>query len=445
MEGRRGAAQERRSAAHIEGRSSTRSAGSTAHVDDGTTASQEEEAAESEEAEHGPEPDDGAECSASAQTSRSRLVVSSQSSTGVASTVASSSLCDSQDVTSVTSLRASCGRGQRLSPMSYAERRRRALRIFWNMHKKTLLMALMVVSIISFITAATVNRRPAAHAHIVAAKPSEKDGSLVMDAPAVPTLHFTKVKSAFVSPGARGVSTPAYDEDGDDGAPAPVPTSVQTEATGDMSDAADKVEAVNEGASQSESEALESTRMIRRQHRRVPGASTSTRRRLREASTTQSDDEDDSSFGSRVDAPYVPDDVLHDPFGSLTNDRCGSVRYTFCPRLRREVFYNRQSGQCIAITTAAEHEAEKEVAARAAARYHHTSVDNDAAPLCNSSPNRFSSLESCRQSCQRSELPAERCFEKTIFSECRKYVAGTVWRNLLCKCAHATRGNKVTD
>ncbi|KAH6927561.1 hypothetical protein HPB50_005678 [Hyalomma asiaticum] len=32
----------------------------------------------------------------------------------------------------------------------------------------------------------------------------------------------------------------------------------------------------------------------------------------------------------------------------LLTDRCGSVRYTFCPRLRREVFYDRQSRQCVA-------------------------------------------------------------------------------------------------
>ncbi|KAL1466008.1 hypothetical protein MTO96_026956 [Rhipicephalus appendiculatus] len=131
---------------------------------------------------------------------------------------------------------------------------------------------------------------------------------------------------------------------------------------------------------------------------------------------------------NRLNAPFVPGDVLHDPFGSLTKDRCGAVRYTFCPRLRREVFYDRNSGDCVAVTTAAEHEAVNEVASRAAARYNHTSGNKDLTPLCNSSPNRFTSLESCRQSCQRSDVPAERCFDKTLFSECRReHVLSTRW------------------
>ncbi|KAL3189076.1 hypothetical protein MRX96_003216 [Rhipicephalus microplus] len=108
---------------------------------------------------------------------------------------------------------------------------------------------------------------------------------------------------------------------------------------------------------------------------------------------------------------------------SDVQDRCGLVRYTFCPRLRREVFYDRNGGDCVAVTTAAEHEAVNEVASMAAARYNDTSVHKDLTPLCNSSPNRFSSLESCRESCQRRDVPAERCFDETLFSECRRYVA----------------------
>ncbi|KAH7984579.1 hypothetical protein HPB52_022853 [Rhipicephalus sanguineus] len=184
-----------------------------------------------------------------------------------------------------------------------------------------------------------MDRRLTVRAHMAAAEPSEKD--LVMDAPAVATVPFSRVRSALVRPAAHTVSPPSVDDD--DVALAPV--SVEAEARGDSTDTADDAE---------------------------------------------------------------------------TNDRCGAVRYTFCPRLLREVFYDRNSRNCVEVTTAAEHEAVKEVASRAAARYYHTSVDKDLAPLCNSSPNRFSSLESCRQSCQRSEVPAERCFDKALFSECRR-------------------------
>ncbi|XP_070386624.1 uncharacterized protein, partial [Dermacentor albipictus] len=127
-----------------------------------------------------------------------------------------------------------------------------------------------------------------------------------------------------------------------------------------------------------------------------------------------------------VSAPRGPvSTATHPP--QQKNGRCGTVRYTFCPRLRREAFYDWEMGDCVAVTTAAEQDAEQEVAARAAARRGGRRV-RDETPLCNSSPNRFSSMDSCRQNCLRSELPAERCFDKTIFSECRsEHVRSTWW------------------
>lgn len=393
-----------------------------------------------EAAQHGPNTDatDGAKSSSSAESSSSRVVASPDSAVVVESTIGSTSLCDSQDATSVTSLRAtSGGRGRQMSvpeAAAYAARRRRAIRTFWRMHRNAMLIVFFVLFIVGCLMATAVDRRRTALADLAAAAmaPSEKDARHVKDALAVPTVPFSKWKSVMMGPAARAISTTpsAHGGDGDDGELSPVPTSVETEARGDTSDALDNVEAHDEETPWTAAGRLESTRTTKWQRTRLPAVSTSRRLPLRELSPRQSRDPDegDTGPGNRMHAPSLPNDALHDPFGSLTNDRCGAVRYTFCPRLRREVFYDRESRDCVAVVTAAEHEAEKEVASRVAARYQHTSADKDEAPLCNSSPNRFSSLESCRQSCQRNELPAERCFDKTLFTDCgREHVLSTRW------------------
>ncbi|XP_075736650.1 uncharacterized protein LOC119161812 isoform X1 [Rhipicephalus microplus] len=341
------------------------------------------------------EKDDHRQPSKSAETSR---LLSPGGAVRTEFTMGSTSLCESQDVTSVAPLNVSNGRGRRLSPTSLAERRRQGLRTFWRVHKNTLLYAFFIVLIIGCLTATEMGRRLAVSPQKAVAESSERDQ--MMDAPAVETVPNLSVSSALMSPAAQTASSDPL---------APVP--VETEANSDSD-----VQLNNKEAPWKDAKAFGLTTG----HRRQPIAPTSTA--LQEPFSMR----DRDVPGERLNAPLLPGDLLHDPFGSL--DRCGLVRYTFCPRLRREVFYDRNGGDCVAVTTAAEHEAVNEVASMAAARYNDTSVHKDLTPLCNSSPNRFSSLESCRESCQRRDVPAERCFDETLFSECRReHVLSTRW------------------
>ncbi|XP_070385716.1 uncharacterized protein [Dermacentor albipictus] len=259
---------------------------------------------------------DGAELSSSAECCSSHAPASPDSAMVVESTIDSTSLCESQDATSVTSLRAtSGGRGHHLSPAAAAARRRRALRTFWQMHKKALLFAFFVVFIVGCLVATALDHRRTVLADLADATmtPSEKDASHVMDAPAMPTVPFYRWNTPMMSFDARAISTTPspHGGDGDEGELAPVPTSVETEGRIDRSDALNNVQAHDEETPWTAAMRLESTKTTRWERGRLPAVSTSRRWRLREFS-----DEGGTGSGIRIHAPVLPRDVLHDPFGS---------------------------------------------------------------------------------------------------------------------------------
>lgn len=92
---------------------------------------------------------------------------------------------------------------------------------------------------------------------------------------------------------------------------------------------------------------------------------------------------------------------------------CGAVQYTYCPRLRKEFYYDRESATCTDVTAAAAQSVERDLAPDGS-----VGLGNAELQLCNTSPNRFLTLEACRQVCQHSEPPAESCLKKTVFSKC---------------------------
>ncbi|XP_077541010.1 uncharacterized protein LOC144153234 [Haemaphysalis longicornis] len=73
--------------------------------------------------------------------------------------------------------------------------------------------------------------------------------------------------------------------------------------------------------------------------------------------------------------------------------KCGIAFYTYCSTFRHEAYYRHTTRSCVRTIT-------------------------DNVQVCNHSPNRFSSLRECEQSCVHSEVPKEQCFEKTLFSWC---------------------------
>ncbi|KAH7964420.1 hypothetical protein HPB51_027343 [Rhipicephalus microplus] len=84
------------------------------------------------------------------------------------------------------------------------------------------------------------------------------------------------------------------------------------------------------------------------------------------------------------------------------NHVCGRSFYTYCSVLNQEAYYSAREGRCL-LTTA------------------------DAVRVCNRSPNRFASIDACYNSCGRMHGPmADRCFEKTLFSDCNRQ---DVWHN----------------
>ncbi|KAH7931504.1 hypothetical protein HPB51_029833 [Rhipicephalus microplus] len=84
------------------------------------------------------------------------------------------------------------------------------------------------------------------------------------------------------------------------------------------------------------------------------------------------------------------------------NHVCSRSFYTYCPVLNQEAYYSAREGRCL-LTTA------------------------DAVRVCNHSPNRFASIDACYNSCGRMHGPmADRCFEKTLFTDCNRQ---DVWQN----------------
>ncbi|KAL1417834.1 hypothetical protein MTO96_006091 [Rhipicephalus appendiculatus] len=371
----------------------------------------------------------------SSSESANRTATSTESTQVTQSTTRSASLGSSEYGSSATSLggtqrcRAEASRGG--SP----RRRRQGFRSWWRAHHDNVVVAALGVFIVACVAATALDRWLSVQASVTtpAAAPAQKTVR-ALDAPAMAVRNASKarimpvtatVDVASTKPSAKGwnryhapVSTPAlgFEEETE---------SEQTDPGGTTSEP------------YSEDSTTRSTRRAAVQRRRRERTQAPTTRRRALESWRRSRDavigDDGKLLRRKMHAGHRPPvGVKHDHFGATphqplqNNERCGVVRYTFCPRLRREVFYDRESSECVAVTTAAEQDAEQEVAARAARRGGR--VVKDEAPLCNSSPNRFSSMESCRQSCQRSQLPAERCFDKTIFSECgREHVRSTRW------------------
>lgn len=86
-----------------------------------------------------------------------------------------------------------------------------------------------------------------------------------------------------------------------------------------------------------------------------------------------------------------------------TNHVCGRSFYTYCTVLHEEAYYSPRERRCL-LTTA------------------------DAVRVCNRSPNRFASLDACYNSCGRMHGPmADRCFEKTLFTDCERQDVWSSW------------------
>ncbi|KAH7941650.1 hypothetical protein HPB49_015852 [Dermacentor silvarum] len=95
----------------------------------------------------------------------------------------------------------------------------------------------------------------------------------------------------------------------------------------------------------------------------------------------------------------------HEPLSTVgPNHVCGRSFYTYCPVLHQEAYYGGQERRCLLTTT-------------------------DTVRVCNRSPNRFASLDACYNACGRLHGPmADRCFEKTLFTDCdRQDVLHSWW------------------
>ncbi|KAH7947634.1 hypothetical protein HPB52_014837 [Rhipicephalus sanguineus] len=94
--------------------------------------------------------------------------------------------------------------------------------------------------------------------------------------------------------------------------------------------------------------------------------------------------------------------ALSAPIQKPTRHRCGVAFYTYCSETRHDVYYRHVTRSCVPTRT-------------------------DYVQVCNRSPNRFATLEACKHSCMHSELPAESCFEKALFSGCSRQDVSASW------------------
>ncbi|KAL3197783.1 hypothetical protein MRX96_044713 [Rhipicephalus microplus] len=81
------------------------------------------------------------------------------------------------------------------------------------------------------------------------------------------------------------------------------------------------------------------------------------------------------------------------PIQTPTRHKCGVAFYTYCSETRHGIYYRHGTRSCVRTRT-------------------------DHVQVCNRSPNRFATLQACKNSCMHNELPAEPCFEKALFSWC---------------------------
>ncbi|XP_077498530.1 uncharacterized protein LOC144109584 [Amblyomma americanum] len=87
---------------------------------------------------------------------------------------------------------------------------------------------------------------------------------------------------------------------------------------------------------------------------------------------------------------------------------CGAPMFTLCSEPRREVYYRPDADACVQAAGS-------------------SAVQEPKPPLCNRSPNRFGSLGSCRRSCMAATMPAQRCFDKPLFTACSRQLVNPTW------------------
>lgn len=397
----------------------------------------EQQRAEGEDSEAPPSSSESTNCTAT----------STESAQNTQSTMGSASLSSSEYGSSVTSLegtrrtgcRAEASRGE--SP--HRRRHRQGFKSWWRAHRDNVVVAALGMFIIGCVAATALDHWIPFEPSVTTTAAAAPAWNIVraLDAPAMAVRNASKAKimpvTATVDVASTKPSAKVWNRNH-----APVLTtalgfeeeteeSEQTDQGGTTSEAYNDETYPTRGRTRSTRRTAVQRR--RREQRRTQAAAT--KRRALESWHRGHDaviGDDGKLFHRKMHAAHRPPiGVNHDhidatPHPTLQkNDKCGAVRYTFCPRLRREVFYDRESSECIAVAAAAEQDAEQEVAVRAVR--HGGRVTKGEAPLCNSSPNRFSSIESCRQTCLRSHLPAERCFDKTIFSECGRELVRSTW------------------
>ncbi|XP_070395183.1 uncharacterized protein [Dermacentor albipictus] len=81
---------------------------------------------------------------------------------------------------------------------------------------------------------------------------------------------------------------------------------------------------------------------------------------------------------------------------------CGTPLFVYCTSHRLEFYYKRSINACV-------------------------STSSDKMVVCNRSPNRFSSNESCLQNCIEKEQPAKQCQKSAVFSECNRQDVPKTW------------------
>ncbi|KAK8758132.1 hypothetical protein V5799_004238 [Amblyomma americanum] len=120
--------------------------------------------------------------------------------------------------------------------------------------------------------------------------------------------------------------------------------------------------------------------------------------------------------GSEAHAPREPAKKQQPHWNRQpANAKCGMPLFTLCTRPRREYYYHPQEDTCTPATGSPKE-------------------DTASLSLCNRSPNRFSSLDSCRRSCMTSVMPAQRCFDKPVFTGCSRSYAQNLlndWRRAM--------------
>lgn len=389
---------------------------------------------------------DDSEASPSTAESTSRTATSIESGPGTESTTGSTSLGSSAYGSSATSLgatrrtvrRAKAPRG---GP-SRRRRRRQGFKSWWRAHHDNVLVAALGLFIVACIAATVVDRWLSYQASVTTTPvaSSERKAVRALDAPATPFGTAAKARTTTLTvavaptkPSTKGWSRyhsfPST----------PVSSSFEAEASSEPGDTTSEPYTEATASTTVRTRSTRAAPVQRRRRRQRPTRASSTTERRALESWRRSRGAVVKGSGELLrrkvhSAHRQPTGAPRGQFSTASHPplqksgRCGAVRYTYCPRLRREAFYDRETGDCVAVTTAAEQDAQHEVAAWAAAQRGVRGRGVDATPLCNSSPNRFASMDSCRHNCLRSELPAERCFDKAVFAECRgEHVRSTRW------------------